>query len=198
MGKTHGHSQNPGDNASSTRSALSHDGGKPAADDDALRVDRPRVGHQRAGSIPPAARPNLAVLSGPTERPATRSARVAGMSGEHARPGEDSGRHCRANAHEPAGDVVASQASHRCPLPARRPAPARPAFAPLHDSRGILRYLARNESFPRRTQTPAVPAGILQSLLPEHRCPRRETPHFAQETCRKRQCRRGKDPRLPE
>ena len=46
---------------------LSHDGGKPAADDDALRVDRPRVGHQCAGSIPPAARPHLAVLSGPTE-----------------------------------------------------------------------------------------------------------------------------------
>ena len=133
-------------------------GGKPEADDDALRVDRPRVGHQSTGSIPPAARSDLAVLSGPVERPAARSARIAGMSGEHARPGEDTGRHCRAHAHEPAGDVIAAQASHRRPLPPRRPAPARPAFAPLHDSRGILRHLACNEPFPRRTQAHAVPA----------------------------------------
>ena len=62
-----GHSRNPGRHASSTRSALSHDGGEPAADDDALRADRPRVDHRRAGTIPPAARPDLPVLSGPIE-----------------------------------------------------------------------------------------------------------------------------------
>ena len=50
-----------------------------------------------------------------------------------------------------AGDVVAAQASHRCPLPTHCPTPARQAFAPLHDSRGILRHLARDESFPQRT-----------------------------------------------
>ena len=124
--------------------------------------------HRRAGTISPAARPNLAVLSGPAERSATRPARIARMSGEHARPGEDAGRHCRANAHEPAGDLVAAQASHRCPLPARRPTPAGPAFAPVHDSRGILRYLARDESLPRRPQAHAVPARLLQPLLPKY------------------------------
>ena len=69
-------------------------------------------------------------------------------------------------------DVVASQASHQCPLPARRPAPAGQAFAPLHDSRGFLRHLARDEPLPRRAQAHAVPARLLQPLLPEHRRPR--------------------------
>ena len=43
-------------------------------------------------------------------------------------------RHCGANAHEPAGNFIAAQASLRCPLPARHPAPARQTLASLHDS----------------------------------------------------------------
>ena len=170
------------------------DGGEPAPHDDALRADRPRVGHRRAESIPPAARPDLTVLSGPVERPAARPARIAGVSREHARRGEDPGRHRRANAHEPAGDLVAAQAPLRCPLPARGPAPPRPAFAPLHDPRGVLRHLARDEPLPRRPHAHAVPARVLQPLLPELRGPRGKAARIAGEASRRGQCQCGKGP----
>ena len=91
--------------------ALPDDGRKPPFDDDALRVDRPRFGHPGAGSVPPTARPDLAVLSGPAERSASRPTRVAGMSGDHARPGKNPSCHSCANAHEPAGDFVPAQTS---------------------------------------------------------------------------------------
>ena len=39
------------------------------------------------------------------------------------------------------------------------------------NSRGVLRHLARDEPVPRRAQAPAVPAEVLQPLLPEHRGP---------------------------
>ena len=60
----HGCSWIPGGHAPTTASALPHDGRKPAPHDDALRADRSRVGHRRAEPVPPAARPDLAILPG--------------------------------------------------------------------------------------------------------------------------------------
>ena len=83
--------------------------------------------------------------------------------------------------YEPAGNLVASQASHRCPLPARHPTPSGQAFPPLRDPRGLLRHLARNESLPRSPQAPALPARFLQPLLPELRSARGKAPPVARE-----------------
>ena len=63
---------------------------------------------------------------------------------------------------------------------------------------GFFRHLARDESFPQRTQAHAVPARVLQPLLSEHRGPRGKATPVAREASRKGQCRRGAGPRLPK
>ena len=198
MGEAHGPARVHGRHEAAAGGALSHDRRESTADDDAVRADCPRVDCGGAGAVPRAARPDLAVLPGPDGRSAARPARVAGVSCEHARRGEDARRDCRTHAHEPAGDLVAPEAPVGRPLPAFRTASAGRAIAPLHDSRGILRHLARDEPLARRPHAASVPPQILQALLSEHRGPREEAHRAAREAPRRGGGRRATGSRLPE